>query len=278
MNEQQLLIHLEKSLQLKDGIWFSGNIQQISYPDEANRVYFEVEDNSFWFQHRNNCITDLAKAFNIPKQFFDVGGGNGFVSMGMQQAGYDVVLLEPGIEGCLNGKTRGIKNIICTTLQNCSLPEASIPSCGLFDVIEHIEDDYGILRQVHFFMEKNGVLLLTVPAYNFLWSDEDDYIGHYRRYTLKTITETLSKAGFKVEYSSYLFSFLVIPILLFRSLPAWLRIKTKRGDPKTVEKDHHSQGMAGRIVHSLMSWERKRIRKKKKIFTGSSCLVVARKK
>ncbi len=278
MNEQQLLNHLEKSLYLKDGIWFSENIQQISYPHEANRVYFEVEDNSFWFQHRNNCIADLARAFNIPKQFFDIGGGNGFVSTGMQKEGYDVVLLEPGIEGCLNGKTRGIKNIICTTLQNCGLPEASIPSCGLFDVIEHIEDDLGILKQVNFFMEENGVLLLTVPAYNLLWSDEDDYIGHFRRYTLKSITRTLSKAGFKVEYSSYLFSFLVMPILLFRSLPTWLHIKTKRGDPKTVEKDHHSKGIAGRIVQYLMSWERKRIGMKKKIFTGSSCLVVARKK
>jgi hypothetical protein len=270
-------IFLGNNLYQKDGIWFSQNASAISYPEEANSVYYDVEDKSFWFEHRNNCITYLADAFKLPKQFFDIGGGNGFVSAGMQNAGYDSYLLEPGIYGCLNGKRRNIKNIICSTLEESGLAQGSVPSCGLFDVVEHIEKDVDFLRQVHLYMKDDGILLLTVPAFKLLWSEEDDYIGHYRRYSLKTISQTLSAAGFKVEYSTYLFSFLVIPILLFRSLSTWLKIKTKRGDPKTVSGDHEKKGMSGKILHSFMNWELNRIKKGKKIFTGSSCLVVARK-
>jgi hypothetical protein len=270
-------ILLGNNLYHKDGIWFAKDRSAISYPEEANSVYFDVEDKSFWFQHRNNCITHLAGAFDFPKQFFDVGGGNGFVSSGMQKAGYDTYLLEPGIHGCLNGKRRNIRNIICSTLQESGLAPGTMPSCGLFDVVEHIEKDVDFLKQVHLYMKDDGPLLLTVPAFNLLWSEEDDYIGHYRRYSLKTIAQTLSAAGFKVEYSTYLFSFLVMPILLFRSLPTWLKIKTKRGDPKTVSGDHEKRGLSKKILHSLMNWELSRVRKRKKIFTGSSCLVVARK-
>jgi hypothetical protein len=267
----------DTKLKEKDGIWYAENVSDISYPDEANRIYFDVEEKSFWFQHRNNCIVGLAKAFNLPNQFFDIGGGNGFVSWGMQQAGYDTYLLEPGPQGCLNAKKRGIKNVICSTLQESSLPQACIPACGLFDVVEHIEEDISFLKQVHFFMQPGAYLLLTVPAYNYLWSDEDDYIGHFRRYTLKTIQQALEQANFKVEYKTYLFSFLVAPILLFRSLPSWLHIKTKRGDPQTVKNDHSRKGFASSFLNSIMKWEQSRVMKRKKIFIGSSCLVVARK-
>ena len=270
-------ILLGNNLHQKDGIWFSQNVSAVSYPEDANSVYYDVENKSFWFEHRNNCITYLADAFKIPKQFFDIGGGNGFVSAGMQKAGYETYLLEPGIYGCLNGKRRNIKNIICSTLEESGLPKDSIPSCGLFDVVEHIEKDIDFLKQVHLHMKDEGILLLTVPAFKLLWSEEDSCVGHYRRYSLKTIAHTLSEAGFKVEYSTYLFSFLVLPILIFRSLPTWLKIKTKRGDPKTVSRDHEKKGLLSRMLHSLMRWEINRIKKGKKIFTGSSCLVVARK-
>lgn len=276
MNVDQTLLQNE-SLEQREGIWFARHIPPISYPEEANSVYYEVEDASFWFLHRNKCITSLAKTFAIATPFYDIGGGNGFVSLGMQQAGFNSVLIEPGYFGCLNGKRRGVKNIICATIENSGIKQGSMPSCGLFDVVEHIEDDIGFLKNVHKFMAVGGKLILTVPAYNLLWSQEDKYIGHYRRYTLRSISKALNKAGFKIEYKTYLFSFLVLPILIFRSLPTWFGIHSKRGDPETVKKDHGKQGAFNKYIFRFLQWESNKVRQLKRIPFGSSCLIVATK-
>ena len=47
----------------KDGIWYAAQTDAISYPDEASAAHFTIEDQSFWYQHRNNCIVELIKAF-----------------------------------------------------------------------------------------------------------------------------------------------------------------------------------------------------------------------
>jgi hypothetical protein len=264
-------------LKNKNGIWVTEKQSSISYPEEGNDRYFQIENESFWFRHRNNCIISLARDFKIKEPFFDIGGGNGFVSRGMQQAGFEVILLEPGLSGCLNAQKQGLKNIICSTLEESGIAKDQIPAGGLFDVVEHIQDDIGFLRKVQESLVPDGLLILTVPAFNALWSDEDRYIGHFRRYTLKTITKALEEAGFQIEYKTYLFSFLIVPILFFRSLPSLLKINTKRGEIKTIKKDHLPAGPSGKIINSLLRWERKMVEKKKQIWIGSSCLLIARK-
>ena len=83
----------------KDGIWYSTDTENISYPPDGNEACFAIEDNSFWFRHRNNCIVSIENTFPPPqknnKTIFDIGGGNGFVSLGIANAGFDVVLVEP---------------------------------------------------------------------------------------------------------------------------------------------------------------------------------------
>jgi len=64
-----------------DGIWYSTDTENISYPSEGNDACFAVEENSFWFKHRNKCITSVVKCFPPENNgtIFDIGGGNGFV-------------------------------------------------------------------------------------------------------------------------------------------------------------------------------------------------------
>jgi hypothetical protein len=64
----------------KNGIYYAGSSEKVSYPDSGNDNCFEIEENSFWFHHRNNCIIEMIRNYpptgNGP--IFDVGGGNGF--------------------------------------------------------------------------------------------------------------------------------------------------------------------------------------------------------
>lgn len=101
----------------EDRIWYSKDSQDISYPSDGNEVCFTIEDKSFWFKHRNCCILSAVKSYP-PKDngtIFDIGGGNGFVSLALATSGFDVALVEPGKTGALNAKRRGLDSVICAT-------------------------------------------------------------------------------------------------------------------------------------------------------------------
>ena len=268
-----------ENLTAKDGIYFSASNREISYPEAGNQSCFELEDSSFWFKHRNNCILSAVKKIAADKVFFDIGGGNGFVSSGLEKNGLATVIVEPGIQGCLNAKTRGMTNIICSTLEDAAFKKESIESVGLFDVVEHIEKDVDFLKAIAAYMKKDGHVFITVPAYKWLWSNEDDIAGHYRRYTLRTIEETLNKAGFQMVYKSYIFSILPLPIFFFRSIPSKLGFAPKNIDQEKAKKEHGKKaGFISRMIDKIWNWELKKIQNGKRINFGSSCFVIAKKR
>jgi len=263
-----------------DGIWYASESEALSYPVEGNAECFSIEDDSFWFRHRNNCIA-TAVALLPPKDggaIFDIGGGNGFVSGCLQKLGYQVALVEPGLAGARNAKTRGLDNVICATTNTAHFHSSSLPAVGLFDVIEHIDDDLGFLKSIHASLVSDGYLYATVPSYAFLWSDEDVSAGHFRRYSLNSISEVLKSAGFTIEFSSYIFRFLPFPIFLLRSLPYRLGISKRRGSSESAVRDHASQDtITTKILDTLLETETKNLKKQKSMKFGGSCLIVARK-
>ena len=123
-----------------DGIWHLPGGKPTSFTEGGHSECFDVEDNSFWFAHRNNCIVELINAFPPPPgaALLDVGGGNGYVAAGISQAGYDVVLVEPGDQGTRNARKRGLERVICGSLDASHFKESSVGGVGLFDVLEHI--------------------------------------------------------------------------------------------------------------------------------------------
>ena len=82
---------------------------------------------------------------------------------------------------------------------------------GLFDVLEHIQDDVGSLVALRERLGEGGKILVTVPALPFLWSGHDVRHHHFRRYTAASLSEVARKAGLKVTYSSY-FNFFLFPL------------------------------------------------------------------
>ncbi len=258
----------------KDGIWYAKQNVPISYPEHANEVFFEIEEHSFWFRHRNNCIAEVIKRFPFKGAFFDIGGGNGYVARGIQALGIETILVEPGEGGCANAKRRNIDNVVCSTIEDAGFEKNSMPAIGVFDVVEHFKDDVGLLQSLHGYLQKDGLLFVTVPAFNMLWSNEDDYAGHFNRYTLGTLQQRLAQAGFKVEYETYMFSILPLPVFLLRSIPSKLGLR-KKSDYESEKPGEHKSESA--LLGKIWNWELNKIRKGDKIPMGGSCLVVARK-
>jgi 2-polyprenyl-3-methyl-5-hydroxy-6-metoxy-1,4-benzoquinol methylase len=260
-----------------DGLWVACDQREVSYPRDGNESCLGIEDNSFWFNHRNNVITSLVKDFFPDGAVFDVGGGNGYVAIALQRAGIETVLVEPGAQGSRNAKARGLNVVIQSTLEDCQFRDQSIPAFGMFDVLEHIENESEYLKRLHGLLLPKGYLYVTVPAYDFLWSNDDDYAQHYRRYRVRTLTKGLESAGFTVRYCSYFFCVLVPAVFVLRSIPSRLWIRHSI-DLASKQQEHAVRtGIGGFLLEHSLAYELRRIEKRGYLPMGSSCVAVAQK-
>ncbi|MBX3204376.1 MAG: class I SAM-dependent methyltransferase [Labilithrix sp.] len=263
------------------GIWVPtehGSAVSISFPEAGYDACFDLEDASFWFSHRNEVLSAALELHPFDGPFLDVGGGNGAVSRRLEADGIRTVMLEPGRDGARNARARGLPTVVCATLEQAAFASESFGGAGLFDVIEHVEDDGALLRAVRRVLRPNGVLAVTVPAYAWLWSAEDEAAGHHRRYTSTGLGRVLERAGFAVEYATYFFAPLTLPILLARSL----RYRLGRRPSQEVWDEagrHHTPSRGARTaMELLLGPELRRIRARKTMPFGTSCLALARAK
>jgi len=259
------------------GLWFTGQQAQVSYPEGAHAACLQIEEESFWFRHRNRCITHLVGQYAIGDVLFDIGGGNGFVSKGLQSEGIDCVLVEPGIAGARAAQARGVERIICARLEDIEFEPASMASMGLFDVLEHIEDSVAILSHLHRLLKPGGRLFLTVPAYPFLFSSEDTVAGHFRRYTLSSLRHELDAAGFNLTFGSYIFAPLPPLIFMLRTVPTWLGLRQGM-DTGREAAEHRPKRASASLMDSMLDAEFRRLAKGYAIPFGGSCICVATKR
>jgi 2-polyprenyl-3-methyl-5-hydroxy-6-metoxy-1,4-benzoquinol methylase len=262
------------SLVNKDGIWYAKKNAPVSYPGHGNEVVYRIEEKSFWFSHRNECIAEVLSKFPPKGPLYDVGGGNGYVTKGLQDKGFDAVLVEPGETGCRNARQRQVKNIICSKLEDAGFEENSIPAIGVFDVVEHIEDDVAFLKTINYYLQPDGLMCITVPAYQALWSKYDEYGGHFHRYSVSSLTKKLKESGFEVLYSTYIFSILPLPIFLMRAIPSKLGLIK---DATVVDDEANAHTAETTMFNKLWDWELNRIKNNKRVSFGGSCLIMARK-
>lgn len=257
----------------EDGVWRAHGGEAVSYPEEGHKFLAGVEESSFWFAHRNLAIQQLVRRNPPDGPIFDVGGGNGFVSRGLVDAGFDVVLVEPGPDGVANALRRQVPTVVQATAQAAGFRPGSLPAVGMFDVLEHIEDDRGTLRWLTTALRPGGRLYLTVPAFGWLWSGEDVSAGHHRRYSRSSLVARLREAGLQVDQASYLFAPLVPPLFLLRTLPSVLGVRRR---PKGLQKTEHSGGGLAGALAPLLSWERGRLARGAPIPWGTSVIAAAR--
>jgi SAM-dependent methyltransferase len=275
MNAIEISAIADHLRQGEGGIWFSGASSRVSYPDEGSATSYAIEEDSFWFRHRSQCIVELLRQFPPCGPLFDVGGGNGYVAKAMRQAGFDAVVVESSPVGARHAAARGIQPVICSTLQDAGFHPGVFPAVGLFDVLEHIADDRAFLKLVRDLLPLGGRLFVTVPAYELLWSTEDDRAQHHRRYTLSALGSALASSGFSMDFGSYFFAFFPIPIFLLRALPSRLWRSTSEFNRK--QREHRPpKGMAGRLLEIVLGAELAMLRGRHRIPFGGSCLAVAR--
>lgn len=281
MNIRRFIYNVWKD---EDGIWRSKKhapTSKISYPKKGNTNCFKIEDSSFWFKHRNECILACIKKFSPPNKgpIFDLGGGNGIVSKMLIKNKYKCVLIEPGRTGIENAYNRGCKPVIWATENSLKWKKETVSAYGLFDVLEHMQEPQKVLKRLYISLKDKGTLYITVPAYRFLWSHVDEISGHFIRYTPNSISKILNNCGFEVLYKSSIFSWLIAPIFLLRVLPSKIQKKNKlKANYLKIKRDHLLPLYARKLVTFFADRELSKIKNLKAQKIGSSLICVARKK
>lgn len=265
----------------EDGIFISNNNKKLSYPEEGNEDCFGVESTSPWFINRNQLINHFINKYPQKGDFLDIGAGNGFQSKSIIENGYKnkVIVCEPGIKGCLNSKKNGVKYVYNGLFQDFSFNSFNISACGLFDVIEHIEDDIKFLNLLYSKIKKGTTIFINVPALKHLWSETDDYAGHYRRYNLKDIKRIEKFTNFKIIDYSYYFSYYYLPLFILRVIP--FKMGFKKGNNRIKKNEINNlkskDSLTNYILNYLNNRNLTKLKKNKKINFGTSLFLVLKK-
>jgi hypothetical protein len=266
----------------ENGIHRQNNlVGKISYHEEGNDALFEIEDNSSWFNQRNDLIIALIKKYPFKGDFLDIGGGNGFQARQLKKSNLadKVILCEPGYSGCLNAKKNNVEYIYNGIFQEFPFESFNIKAIGLFDVIEHIESDSRFLNELYQLLPVRAKVYITVPALKFLWSEIDPLSGHYRRYNGKELKRLISEVPFKLIDSGYYFNFYILPLFILRVLPFYFGIR--RGWDKIIEgeKKSHTQknGITGKIINKLHQRSLDKLCQGRKARAGTSIYIVFEK-
>lgn len=181
------------------------------------KEYFHIERTHWWFRSRALIIADMiTKVIALPKNssILNVGAATGQSSLLLAQFG-TVKSLEYDATCCqITKETLGI-DIVQGSILDLPYPDDSFDLVCCFDVIEHVEDHYESAQELKRVCKPGGYIIITVPAFNFLWSEHDDINQHYRRYTRPAL-EPLFKDGLKQIFVSYFNCLLFLPIAAFR--------------------------------------------------------------
>jgi SAM-dependent methyltransferase len=185
----------------------------------------QAEDRHWWYRGRRTVLDGITAGLGLPPQarILDAGCGSGRNMVELARNGV-VTGIELSETSVALARERDAGEVILGSVLDMPFADASFDLAVSLDVIEHLEDDLSALRELRRTVAPGGALLVTVPAYQWLWSGHDEINHHHRRYTRRSLQETGERAGWRQERTTYFNSLLLPVAILLRVLD---RINTK---------------------------------------------------
>ena len=193
---------------------------------------FELEDTHWWHISKRLTVKTLILKFCKKKKLkiLDMGCGTGknLAELGIFGDVFGIDTSRDAIAYC---KDRGLSQVRRGSTYRSGFGANAFDLVTLLDVLEHT-DEHKTLSEVRRILVPGGEILITVPAFAWLWSKWDDVLHHKRRYSKNMLKEVLVSEGFEVVKISYLYSFLIIPAFLVRSIKSLSSNKSYSSDFK----------------------------------------------
>ena len=231
----------------------------------------QLEENYFWFRARNKLLTwALRKYFPQAQRYLEIGVGNGIVLSSLKQSFPNLELhgSELLLAGLAHARAR-LPEVALFQMNAKTIPfHEHFDVIGAYDVIEHIEEDELVLREIHDALKPKAGVIVTVPQHPWLWSISDEISFHRRRYRTKELKEKMQKAGFQVLYYSSFVS-LLIPLLFFNR-------RLRKASPENYDwhKEFESSSAVNRLLGGVMTLEGGLMRLGIRFPVGSSLLMI----
>lgn len=249
-----------------------------SYDPNYFAPLFAIEDRHFWFRGRNPLIARimgrLAAEFGPGCRVLEAGCGTGSVlRLVEQQCGCTFVL---GMDLFREGLQFARRRVTCGLVQgDIHHPPFAVgfEVIGLFDVLEHLEDDLRVLRDLRAMLAPRGALVLTVPAGKHLWSYFDEVSHHVRRYERAELQTRLEEAGLRLEYlSPYMLS--IYPLV-------WLNRRLLNRAPQDggskADDEIRIIPLVNEILATILGLEARLVERGVRLPFGTSLIAVARR-
>ncbi len=190
---------------------------------------FHAEDRHWWYRGRRTVLERVMDGLGLPSQarILDAGCGSGrnMVELARRGAVTGVELSAPSVE---KARERGVGEVVAgSVLEMPFFSDSSFDLAVSLDVIEHLEDDLTALRELRRVIAPGGALLLTVPAYQWLWSGHDEINHHHRRYTRRSLQCVAEEAGWTQARTTYFNSLLLPVAIVLRVLDRFNRKTTE---------------------------------------------------
>lgn len=180
---------------------------------------YHLESFYWWFVARRRLVSEFMRqevhcTLGSPR-ILDAGCGTGLNLTILQEFGrvFGADSSETALRFC---RSRGIQNLALSDLHDLAVADDSFDVITALDVLEHADDDVAAMHELWRVLKPGGSLLITVPAYGFLWSEHDEALHHRRRYAAYELRNKLAVAGFDVSRCTYFITLLFFPIMLLR--------------------------------------------------------------
>lgn len=188
----------------------------------------QAEDRHWWYRGRRKVLERVVEDLRLPARarILDAGCGSGRNMVELARHG-TVTGIELSETSVALARERATGEVIAGSVLEMPFEADSFEMAASLDVIEHLEDDLAALRELRRVVAPGGSLLVTVPAYQWLWSGHDEINHHFRRYTRRSLQRAGEQAGWHQVRTTYFNSLLLPAAIMLRVLDRFSRKTTE---------------------------------------------------
>jgi len=180
-------------------------------------LMYELEDRHWWFRGRRAVLFALLQRAGVrpSRRVLDAGCGTGRNLQEYRRLGpaSGTDTSPSAVDFC---HERGLREVIRAGVESLPFDVGSFDLIFATDVLEHVDDDGAAMRELRRVAAPGGLLVVTVPAYMWLWTKNDEALHHRRRYTRTMLAERAAVSGWEPIIATYFNSLLLPPIALAR--------------------------------------------------------------
>ena len=230
--------------------------------EKFSAEYHEISKWHWWYKGRRAIIFSIIEKYFNPKihnNLLDVGCGSGEMLNDLSKFG-KIFSVEYDLKSIKLCTQNGYHNTCLSEAENLPFRDSFFSIVLMLDVLEHLDSDEVGVKEAVRVCKPGGIIVLTVPAFQFLWGNQDIVSNHKRRYCIRDIKALVDPNELSVVKASY-FSFFLFPIIAVLRVSRNLLFNDYKKVETTVKSDFsfNKPGLFNNILTAIFYLEYKLI-------------------